>query len=68
MNRVELDPAIKDKVKDLGDFLTVSFFITDEIYQSIKYLVKRSEPTPYFSDSEVICLSCYFTPRCQYCS
>lgn len=59
MNRVELDPATKDKLKDLdlGDFLTVSFFIIDEIYQSIKHLAARSGPTPYFSDSEVICLN-----------
>lgn len=59
MNRVELDPATKDKLKDLdlGDFLTVSFFIVDEIYQNIKHLVSRSGPMPYFSDSEVICLN-----------
>lgn len=59
MNRVEIDPATKDKLKDLdlGDFLTVSFFIVDEIYQNVKHLIDRSGPTPYFSDSEVICLN-----------
>lgn len=59
MNRVEIDPALKDKLKDsdLGTFLTVSFYIIDEIYKELSHFVNRSGPPPTFSDSEVICLN-----------
>lgn len=59
MHQVQIDSALKDNLKNLnqGDFLTVSFFIIDEIYQSIKHLVNRPGPEPVFSDSEIICLN-----------
>ncbi|MBB6002614.1 hypothetical protein [Arcicella rosea] len=42
---------------DLGNFLTLTFYLVDELYQTLQYLVTRSGPTPFFSDSEVICLN-----------
>jgi hypothetical protein len=59
MHQVQIDSVLKDNLKNLnlGDFLTVSFFIIDEIYQSVKHLVSRPGPEPRFSDSEVICLN-----------
>jgi Transposase DDE domain len=59
MHRIEIDSVIKDSLKelDLSDFLTVSFFIIDEIYKQVQHLVIRSGPTATFSDSEVICLN-----------
>jgi hypothetical protein len=59
MHQIELDPATKDKLKDLNlsDFLTVSFFVVDEVYRQIKHLASRPGPVPVFADSEVICLN-----------
>lgn len=59
MSRIEIDSVFKDNLKelDLSDFLTVSFFVIDEIYNQVKYLVRRSGPNATFSDSEVICLN-----------
>ena len=59
MYQVQIDSALKDNLKNLnqGDFLKVSFFIIDEIYQSVKHLVSRPGPVPALSDSEIICLN-----------
>lgn len=59
MNQIELDSATKDNLKDLNlpDFLTVSYFVIDELYKQIEYLASRPGPVPTFSDSEVICLN-----------
>lgn len=42
---------------DLENFLTLTFYLVDELYQTLQYLVAGSGPTPFFSDSEVICLN-----------
>jgi len=59
MHQIELDSATKDNLKDLNlpDFLTVSYFVIDELYKQIEYLASRPGPVPTFSDSEVICLN-----------
>ncbi|SFF28504.1 hypothetical protein, partial [Thermoflexibacter ruber] len=59
MHQIAIDSVFKDNIKELNlsDFLTLTFFIIDEIYKEVGQLVERSGPKPTFSDSEVICLN-----------
>lgn len=59
MHKICIDSALKDNLKELKieDFLTVSFFVIDEIFKTVAHFAKRSGPEPTFSDSEVICLN-----------
>ncbi len=56
---MDFETLLKDKLKNINleDFLTFSYFILDELYESVKHLVKRRGALPRFSDSEVICLN-----------
>lgn len=51
-------PTLQDNLKDASfeDFLTVAFFLIDEMVSPLAWLVKRPGTKPEFADSEVICL------------
>lgn len=59
MNQEHQLLALKDNPKDLDleNFLTLTYCLVDELYQTLKYIVDRPGPNPLFSDSEVICLN-----------
>lgn len=59
MNQEKRLLAFKDNPKDLDleNFLTLTYYLVDELYQTLKHLVDRPGPSPLFSDSEVICLN-----------
>jgi hypothetical protein len=59
MNQEKQLLVFKDNPKDLDldNFLTLTYCLVDELYQTLKYLVDRPGLNPLFSDSEVICLN-----------
>ena len=59
MHQSGISTSFKDSLKNtnLEDFLTYSFCIIDDIFQTIKHFVERPGPACKFYDSEVICLN-----------